>query len=90
MSNAQSTGIKKRGQLVRLPNGKVAGRVEDGVLVKPVRGSKHMLRRPPAWAIDAEAYDQVRTEIDKVKVIDTETDTEYHASADVFDRFRGE
>jgi hypothetical protein len=89
MSKTQSTGIGKRGQLVRLANGKVAGRVEDGVFVKPVRGSRHMLRTPRAWAVDAEAYDRIRQDIHLIVVEDEESSINYRATPEIFDAYRG-
>jgi hypothetical protein len=89
MSKTQSIGIKERSQLVRLQNGKVAGRVEDGVFVKPVRGSKHMLRIPRAWAVDAEAYDSIRPNINLIVVQDEESGFSYRATPETFDAFRG-
>jgi hypothetical protein len=89
MSNAQSIGIKEHSQLVRLANGKVAGRVENGAFVKPVRGSKHMLRTPRAWAVDAEAYDSIRRDINLIVVEDEESGISYRATPEVFDAFRG-
>ena len=89
MSNAQSIGIKEHSQLVRLQNGKVAGRVKNGVFVKPVQGSKHMLRMPRAWAVDAEAYESIRDDITLIVVQDQESGINYRATPETFDAFRG-
>ena len=89
MSDRNCTGIKEHSQLVRLSNGKVAGRVENGVFVKPVRGSRHMLRTPRAWAVDAEAYDSIRQHIDLIVVEDQETGINYRATPEIFDAFKG-
>lgn len=89
MSNSQSIPKSCRGQLLKLPDGKVAGRLEGDIFVKPVVGSRHMLRTPRAWAIDAELYEQVRPSIDRIVIEDRETGTRYHATAQTFDKFRG-
>ena len=89
MSNSQCIPKSCRGQLLRLPDGKVAGRLEGDVFIKPVAGSRHMLRTPRAWAIDAELYEQVRPSIQRLVIQDKETGIGYYVSAEVFDRFRG-
>jgi hypothetical protein len=78
-----------RGQPVKLPDGKVVGYLEGSVFIKPVVGSRHMLRTPRAWAIDAELYEQVRPSIERIVIEDKETGTRYQATTEVFDRFRG-
>lgn len=90
MSNSQCIAKSGRGQLLRLPDGKVAGQLEGNVFIKPVAGSRHMLRMPRAWAVDAELYEQVRPSIDRIVIEDRETGTRYHTTAEIFDTFRGE
>jgi len=71
--------------------GKVIGYLEDHTFVKPVLGSKHRLRCPPAWAIDAEAFDrEVKPNATKIVVRDRETGLEYHCLVEVFDRLKAE
>jgi hypothetical protein len=78
-------------QSVKLPNGKVIGRFEENKFIKEVYGSKHKLRYPSAWAIDAEAFDkEVKFNATDIVVIDRETDTKYHVSVETFDRLKGE
>ena len=61
--------------------GRCVGEVRGDTFYKTVRGSKHMLRKPRAWAIDmqsladAEALGAVRVEI-----TDRESDSVYRAS----------
>lgn len=38
--------------------GKIIGYLQDHTFVKRVQGSKHMLRKPPAWCISKEAFCQ--------------------------------
>jgi len=89
MSNSQCIGKSCRSQLLRLTDGKVVGRLEGNAFIKPVVGSRHMLRTPRAWAVDAEVYDEIRPGIERIVVEDTESGTRYHATAETFDRFRG-
>ena len=39
-------------EVVKLPDGKVIGYIENHTFIKEVRASKHRLRCPPTWAID--------------------------------------
>ena len=77
-------------QIVRSYDGKTIGYLESDVFVKPVIGSKHRLLKPPAWAVDAEAFDeQIRTKATTFRVEDKETDTVYEVSVDFFDQHKG-
>ena len=68
-------------------DGKVIGWLSGEVFYKSVIGSKHRLRKPPAWAIDAEAFDaEIRPSATEIVVIDKETGTEFHASVEIFGR----
>lgn len=78
-------------EFVKLPNGKVVGCFEQNKFIKEVYGSKHKLRYPPAWAIDAEAFDiEIKPNATEIVVIDKETGIKYHASVETFDRLKGE
>ena len=69
---------------------KIIGHIDGNRFVKQVSGSRHMLRRPPAWAIDAEAYDsEIRPNATEIVVLDKETGLEYHCSVETFDRLKG-
>ncbi|MFC1967851.1 hypothetical protein ACFLVX_00460, partial [Chloroflexota bacterium] len=72
-------------------DGKIIGTLDGNKFIKTVVGSRHRLRRPPAWALDAGAFDQeVRPNATEVIVIDKETGVEYHASVETFDQLKGE
>ena len=87
MSRTQCIPRAGRGQLVRLPDGTVVGRLEDGAFIKAVVGSRHMLRTPRAWAIDAELYDEIRPSIDRIVIEDKETNSRYYATREIFDGY---
>jgi len=76
---------------VKLPDGRVIGWLEGKTFTKPVCGSKHRLRQPPAWAIDADAFDQqVKPQAKEIVIWDGESDTKYRASIENFDQHKGE
>ena len=71
-------------------NNKVIGHFERNTFIKSVIGSKHKLRCPEAWAIDAEVFDtDVLFEATTFVVLDKETDTEYHCTVKAFNRLKG-
>ena len=71
--------------------GKVIGYLKGHVFFKSVMGSKHRLRRPPAWALDAETFDEeIKPNATEFIVIDKETGLEYHCLVGNFDRLKGE
>ncbi len=68
---------------------KVIGCLEGRTFVKPVVGSKHRLNSPPAWAIDAEVFDQeVRPYATDFVVLDRESGCRYRCSVETFDAFK--
>ena len=70
---------------------KVVGCLKGDKFIKSVIGSKHQLRQPPAWAIDAEAFDvEVKPNASVIVVIDRETGIEYHCPVETFDKLKGE
>ena len=76
---------------VKLPNGKVIGHFEQNKFIKEVCGSKHKLKYPPAWAIDAEAFDkEVKFNATDIVVIDRETGIKYQTTVENFERHKGE
>jgi len=78
--------ITREKRLVEV-GGKVIGWIEEDVFTKHVIGSKHKLLKPPAWAIDAEAFDrEVKPNATEIVIVDKEADIEYHASAETFAR----
>ena len=69
---------------------KIIGYQEDNQFKKYVKGSKHQLRQPPAWAIDAHAFDTEIKPLSKIFTVkDTETGQEYYCSIETFDRLKG-
>lgn len=67
--------------------GRVVGRVDGDTFLKRVSGSRHMLRRPRGWAIDADTLADLLTwGIKDVRVTDTDTGTTYVARLDEFTR----
>jgi hypothetical protein len=53
--------------------------IENRVLHKAIRGSLHLLRKPPA--IDATLYDRYRRHFDALEITDTETGVVYRITA---------
>ncbi|MFC1930346.1 hypothetical protein ACFLWE_00410 [Chloroflexota bacterium] len=69
---------------------KVIGYIEGNRFIKPVVGSKHKLRQPPAWAIDADVFDrEVKPVCTQIVIVDKEAGTEYHATVETFDSLKG-
>jgi hypothetical protein len=77
----------------RIPVGignKVIGFLEGNKFIKYVQGSKHRLRCPSAWALQAEVFDSViKLNAAEIIVIDKETNIEYRCSVEVFDKHKG-
>jgi hypothetical protein len=66
-------------------DGKVIGTLENGRFIKHVVGSRHMLRKPPAWAIDATAFDdEILPYASEVVIVDRETGTTYRLATETF------
>lgn len=79
-----------RERQVRLRDGRAIGWWEGDTFVKPVLASKHKVRKPLSWAIDAQTYDeQIAPFAKEIIVWDRESDTKYRASVSHFDRHRG-
>jgi len=75
---------------VRAKN-RTIGFIENGCFLKPVVGSKHQLREPPAWAIDAEAFEEwVKPNAREIIVTDTEAKLRYRVSVETFDQLKQE
>lgn len=71
--------------------GKTIGFLDNGYFLKPVVGSKHQLREPPAWAIDADAFDEwVKPNAREIIVTDTEAKIRYRVSVETFDKLKVE
>lgn len=83
--------------IVRNTKGSVVGRIENRTFIKDVYGSKHMLREPIAWSIDANIFDKViAPNCFSIHIIDRETGAKYvvgvktfHENKQVLDRGYG-
>lgn len=65
--------------------GKIIGYLQDHTFVKRVQGSKHMLRKPPAWCISKEAFcHKVLHNTDNIVIQDLESGTNYECPTQVF------
>jgi hypothetical protein len=72
-------------QVLRLPNGRVVGEVRGDVFVKRVWGSRHMLQKPRAWAVDVAVLRQAEAlGARAVEVHDLEDGTVYRAPLERF------
>jgi hypothetical protein len=61
-------------------NGKIVGRVENGVFKKNIRGSTHHLRRPAALCLDVQSLiDAQSCGAVKVEIIDKDSGNVYRA-----------
>jgi len=68
---------------------KVIGEIAGAAFVKHVRKSKHLLRQPPAWAVDALAYDHlIKGKVKEIRVVDDEEGHTYTAPAEVFEKYK--
>ena len=77
-------------QNIRSYDGKIIGYLDGDTFVKPLCGSKHQLKRPPAWAVDAEAFDeQIKPYASTFRIEDKETDTVYEVPVAFFDQHKG-
>jgi hypothetical protein len=70
--------------------GKIRGIIENRVLRKEIHGRIHLLRKPPAIALDARMYDRYRPYFDEIEITDADTGIVYRVSAGYFDRRRFE
>ena len=80
--------ILKQKELVKV-GGKVIGYIDGETFIKPVYASKHKLRQPPAWAIDADAFEEViRPQVSQILIIDREDcGARYRVSVETFGRY---
>lgn len=66
---------------IRRADGRVVGYVANGVFFKRLRGSKHMLRKPPAWAFDNTTLNQaLAAGAVEIRIYDIETGMRYMAT----------
>jgi len=72
--------------IIRSIDGNIIGTLDNGVFLKRVSGAVHMLRTPPAWAIDCKAFvDYVLPQSHTIRIEDKNTGTAYEISTKVFD-----
>ena len=72
-------------------NGKVIGVLEGRRFTKTVVGSRHKLRQPEAWAVDAGAFDtEISSHANEIVVVDREAQIEYRVPTSVFIEHSGE
>ena len=65
---------------------KAIGCLQDNTFTKRVRGSKHQLRKPPAWCISKEAFVQeILPNSSRIIIEDTENGTYYECSPQTFE-----
>jgi hypothetical protein len=65
--------------------GKIIGYLQDHTFVKRVQGSKHMLRKPPAWCISKKAFcEEVLPNTAKIIIEDVESGVTYECPTEVF------
>ena len=90
-NRAPTMGILSPSRDERIPpspyfNGRASGwRIKERTLVRSIRGSKHLLRHPPAIAFDANAYERLRPWFDDVRVEDRESGLAHLIPATEFD-----
>lgn len=71
--------------LVRNKQGRMVGTIEDRIFRKEVHGHTHMLRKPMAWAIDADIFDLViAPNCYSIHIIDRDTATKYICDVETF------
>jgi len=83
-------GIVPQRLIIYGAQGKIRGIIENRVLRKEIRGRVHLLRKPPAIALDARMYDRYRPYFDEIEITDADTGTVYRVAASYFDRRRFE
>ena len=75
-------------ELVRLEDGRVIGYIDGGIFCKEVYGSIHMLRKPPAWAIDVEVWEWIKLKVTWIMVTDKETNDIFFTKVETFDKHK--
>lgn len=72
-------------EIVRSIDGNIIGSVENGVFTKRVQGSTHMLKTPPAWAIDCKAFlEQVFFHAHTIRIVEKKSKAIYEISTKTF------
>lgn len=72
-------------QPVRAVSGEIIGTIEGDTFTKRVKASRHMLRQPPAWALDdAVLRDLAGQGVARIVYVDTESGRVYRTTVDTF------
>jgi len=83
-----NTTTAEKKQPIYDANGRVIGSLIGDTFHRTAKGSVHMLRKPPAWAVDACVLPQLHEgNGQKVTGTDTETGTTYTATLATFERY---
>lgn len=69
-------------------DGRCVATLENGVLKRRSRASRHLLQKPPALCIDAGLYDAYRAQFHTLEFTDEESGRVYTISASVYDAKR--
>ncbi len=65
--------------------GRIIGHVRDHTFIKRVIGSKHQLRKPPAWCISKAAFcEHIWPNTNNIIIEDLESGLTYQTSTEVF------
>lgn len=71
--------------IVYSTDGRIIGEIDGGVFYKQVIPKIHRLRKPPAWATDADSFDrEVAPNCHAIVLIDKENDKQFTTSIDAF------
>ena len=69
---------------------KIIGEIEGRTFTKQVSRSRHMLRIPMAWAIDASVFDsEIKKSCDTIVIVDRDSGKKYQVSVALFDKQKG-
>jgi len=77
------------GQPIKLDDGRTIGVISGDTFIKQVYESRHQLKSPPAWAIQAEPFDSQIKPFSKWFLIDGyETGKKWKVSIECFDTYK--
>lgn len=69
--------------IFRNQKGQVTGSLREGIFRKRVQGSKHQLRKPPAYGMDEHIFKKLPKGTE-IRILDIETGLVYKASIDLW------
>jgi len=82
-----STPYRQQVNTPILVQGKIVGHLDGRTFLKRVLGSRHQLRRPRAWCLSAQVFEeQIRPCATEIVVEDTESSIVYRTSLETFVR----